>query len=61
MALFTKELSKPIMTRSRPQNNSLKNWNDASKFLYTKQINYCLSLLTKTNERYLDERLGWET
>ena len=45
MPLFTKELSKEIMTRSRLRNKYRKNRNEENRAIYVKQINYCASLL----------------
>ena len=47
----TNELFKTIMTRSRLQNNYLKNRNDTNRLLHTKQRNYCVLLLRKTKKK----------
>ena len=69
MPFSTKELSKATMTRSRLGNNCLKNRNGTNRLLYTKQRNYCLSLLKKTKKTYknlnercvTDKKPFWET
>ena len=70
MPFMTKDLSKNIMNRSRLQNKYLKNINEENRKLYTKQRNYCISILRKTKKAYyenLDERkvsdnkLFWKT
>ena len=53
---MTKDLSKNIMKRSR---NKYLKYNEENRKLYTKQRNYCVSLLRKTKKAYyenLDER-----
>ena len=50
MPFMTKDLSKNIMKRSR--NKYLKN-NEENRKLYTKQRNYCVSLLRKTKKSLL--------
>ena len=58
------------MKRSRLTNNFLKNRTGENKILYTKQKNYCVSLLKKTKKKYfaklnekdiLDNKLFWKT
>ena len=70
MPFITKDLSKAIMERSRLCNNFLKNRTGENKTLYTKQRNYCLSLLRKSKKKYfahlnekdiLDNKLFWKT
>ena len=59
MHFVTKDLSKVIMKRSKLRNNYLKNKTDASRMLYKKQRNYCVSLLRKSKTNYyanLDEK-----
>ena len=59
MPFMTKDLSKNIMKRPRLSNKYLKNNNEENRKLYTKQRNYCASLLRKTKKAYyenLDER-----
>ena len=67
---ITKDLSKAIMKRSRLRNNFLKNRTEQNKTLYTKQRNYCVSLLKKSKKKYfanlnekiiLDNKLFWKT
>ena len=45
MPFITKDLSKAIMKRSRLRNNFLKIRTELNKTLYTKQRDYCGSLL----------------
>ena len=47
-----KELSKAIMTRTRLRNRFLKNRSDENRRKYSKQRNYCVSLLRKTKRNY---------
>ena len=54
MPLFTKELSKEIMTRSRLRNKYRKNRNEENRAIYVKQINYCASLLQKSKKKYYE-------
>ena len=70
MPLFTKELSKEIMTRSRLRNKYLKNRNEENRAIYVKQRNYCVSLLRKSKKKYyenldernlMDNKLFWKT
>ena len=52
-------LSKEIIKRTRFGNQFLKNTTDKNKSRYTKQRNYCVSLLRKTKTQYysnLDEK-----
>ena len=59
MLFMTKDLSKIIMKRSRLRNKYFENNNEENRKLYTKQRNYCVSLLRKTkkaNYENLDER-----
>ena len=55
------------MKRSRLRNNFLKIRTRENKILYTKQRNYCISLLTKYKKKYLNEKdildnkLFWKT
>ena len=52
MPFITKYPSKAIMKRSRLHNNFLKNRTGENKTLYTKQRNYCISLLKKSKKKY---------
>ena len=70
LPFMTKDLSKNIMKRSRLRKKYLKNNNEQNRKLYTKQRNYCVSLVRKTKKAYytnLDERkvsdnkLFWKT
>ena len=59
MPFMRKDLSKNTMKRSRLRNKYLKNYNEETRKLYTKQRNYCISFLRKTKKTYnetLDER-----
>ena len=49
---MNKELSKEIMHRTRPRDNFLRNRSDENKRKYSKQRNYCVSLLRKTKKNY---------
>ena len=46
------ELSKKIMHRTRLRNNFLRNRSDENNRKYSKQRNYCVSLLRKTKKNY---------
>ena len=46
MAFFNKELSKAIMRRTKLRNIFLKTRSEGNRIRYTKQINFCVSLLT---------------
>ena len=53
LPFMNKTLSKEIMTRTRLRNRFLKNRTEENKKKYTKQRNYCVSLLRKVkNECY---------
>ena len=67
---MTKDLSKNIMKRSGLRKKYLKNNNKENRKLYTKQRNYCVSLLRKTKKAYYknldetkvsDNKLFWKT
>ena len=47
MPFIAKDLSRNIMKRSQLYNKCLKNNNEENRKLYTKQRNYCISLLRK--------------
>ena len=49
---MNKEPSKEIMHRTRPRDNFLRNRSDENKRKYSKQRNYCVSLLRKTKNNY---------
>ena len=49
---MNKTISKEIMKRTRFRNQFLKNRTDENKSRYTKQRNYCVSLLRKTKTQY---------
>ena len=58
---MNKNISKEILKRTRFQNQFLKNRTDENKIRYTKQRNYCVSLLKKTKTQYysiLDEKMS---
>ena len=50
---MTKALSKSSMERMRLRNTFLKNPIFANKLAYTKQRNFCVSLLRKVKREYL--------
>ena len=52
LTFMNKELSKEIMHRTRLWNNFLRNRSDENKRKYSKQRNYCVSLLRKTKKTY---------
>ena len=67
---MTKALSKSIMERTRLRNTFLKNPTVANKLAYTKQRNFCVSLLRKVKREYFanlneknitDNRKFWQT
>ena len=67
---MNKELSKEIMHRTRLWNNFLRNRSDENKRKYSKQRNYCVSLLRKTKKNYYsnlnekkitDNKTFWKT
>ena len=49
---MSKELNKPIMTRSRLRNKYLKEKSADSKIACDKQRSYCLNLLRRTKKKY---------
>ena len=49
---MNKTLYKEIMTRSRLRNKSLKGRSEENKKKYSKQCNYCVSLLRKSKSDY---------
>ena len=70
MPFMNKDLSKAIMDRTRFRNKFLKNRNDENRKKYSKQRNYCVSLLRKTKKQYygdlneknvLDNKKFWKT
>ena len=70
MPFMNKELSKAIMDRARFRNNFLKHRTDENRKKYSKQSNYCVSLLRKTKRTYYgnlnekevtDNRKFWKT
>ena len=54
MSFKTKDLLKAIMKRSKLGNNFLKNRTEENRTLYTKQRNYCVSLLKKSKRKYFE-------
>ena len=52
MPFMNRALSKEIMTRTRLQNNFLKDRSEENKRKYSKQRNYCVSLLRKSKSEY---------
>ena len=53
---MNKALSKEIMTRTRRRNKFLKNRSEENKKRYSKQRNYCVSLLRKSKSDYFGNR-----
>ena len=69
MPFFNKDLSKAIMTRTKLRNIFLQNRSEENKIRYAKQMNFCVSLLRKTKNRYyenlnqksvVDNKLFWK-
>ena len=67
---MNKALPKAIMQRTRLRNKFLKNPTNQNRLTYTKQSNFCLSLLRKEEKEYLanlnekditDNRKFWHT
>ena len=54
MPFFNKELLKAIMTRTKLRNIFLQNRSEENRIRYTKQRNFCVSLLRKTKKRYYE-------
>ena len=54
MPIFTKELSKEIMTRSRLRNNYVKNRIEEKRAIYVKRRNYFVSLVRKSEKKYYE-------
>ena len=63
-------LSKAMMHRTRFRNKYLRNKTDENKRTYTKQRNYCVSLLRKSKREYYsnldvmnitDNKMFWKT
>ena len=52
MPFMNRVLSKEIMTRTRLRNNILKDRSEENKRKYSKQRNYCVSLLRKSKSDY---------
>ena len=52
MPFMNRALSKEIMRRTRLRNNFLKDRSEESKRKYSKQRNYCVSLLRKSKSEY---------
>ena len=70
MPFINKELSKAIMIRTKLRNIFLQNRSEENRIRYTKQRNFCVSLLRKTKKRYyenlnkksfVDNKLFWKT
>ena len=70
MPFITKDLIKATMKRSRVRSDFLKTRTGENKTSYTKQRNYCVSLLKKFKEKYfanlnekdiIDNKLFWKT
>ena len=67
---MNKELPKEITHRTRLRNNFLRNKSDENKRKYSKQRNYCVSLLRKIKKNYYsnldkkkitDNKTFWKT
>ena len=61
LPFMNKTVSKEIMKRTRFRNQFLKKRTDENKSRYTKQRNFCVSLLRKTKTQYyrnLEEKNG---
>ena len=54
MPFFNKDLPKAIYTNSKLHNIFLQNRSEENKMRYTKQRNFCVSLLRKTKRRYYE-------
>ena len=70
MPFMNRALSKEIMTRTRLRNNFLKDRSEENKRKYSKQRNYCVSLLRKSKSDYFgnlneknisDNKTFWKT
>ena len=70
LLLMNKTLSKAIMHRARFRNKYLRNKTDENKRNYTKQQNYCVSLVRKSEREYYsnldvknitDNKTFWKT
>ena len=53
MSFITEDISKSVMKRPGLRHNFLKNKTEQNKTLYTKQKNYCVSLLKKLKRNVL--------
>ena len=51
---MNKTLSKEIMKRTKLRNNFLKNKTEENRNKYTKQRNFCVSLLRKIKQNYFN-------
>ena len=54
MPFFNKELSKATMTQTKLRNIFLQNRRGENRICYTKQRNFCVSLLRKIKKRYYE-------
>ena len=70
LPFMNKEVSKEIMPRIRLRNNFFRKRSDENKWKYSKQRNYCVSLLRKTKKNYCnnlnekkitDNKTFWKT
>ena len=70
LPFMNKELSKAIMNRTRLRNVYLRNRSDENRKKYSKQQNYCVSLLRRTKINYyssldgktvIDSKKFWRT
>ena len=55
MLFMNRALSKEVMTRKRLRNNFLKDRSEENKRKYSKQRNYCASLLRKSKSLYFED------
>ena len=70
MPFMNRALSKEILTRTRLRNNILNDRSEENKRRYSKQRNYCVSLLRKSKSEYFgklnqkkisDNKTCWKT
>ena len=70
MPFMNRALSKEILTRTRLRNNILNDRSEENKRRYSKQRNYCVSLLRKSKSEYFgklnqkkisDNKTFWKT
>ena len=54
MPFFNKDLSKLVMTQAKLRNIFLQNTSEENKIRYTKQSNFCVSVLRRTKKSYYE-------